>query len=317
MTNEIHHSLSRLALSSETVWGETDAVPVWVHMPVMDYGVRFRPERRNAQPVIGLRQRKHGKNVKGMISGPLQASLYGQVDSGATISKAQYLLDWAFLNPENILTLPSKSAQWLEGPGVADKDHKGLRVNSATLSGSDQSGIIEVSLDLMGQSEAALASSESIPTDHEKLQEFEFCESTFTLAGAGVNLAAFQWQASNNLEVNYLGSFNPSLITAGPRVDTLQLTLVKNSATYDGYRRAAAMNEFTAVLKLRGLHNGTGTVATDYTVVTITFNRLQLADFEDQRSFETLTKSPLQLDVLKPDDANPAVSIVWSEEAAS
>ena len=317
MANEVHGSKSYLVLAGETTWGTLDETPTWVHMPVADYGVRFRPERRNAQPFLGLRQRKHGKSVKGMPSGPLSASLYGQVDSGATKSLAEYLIEWAFGNPEEVLALPSKSAQWYEGPGVADKLHTGLRVNQATLSGSDQSGIIEVSLDLMGNDEDEEDSTETLPDDREKLQEFEFCESTFTLAGSGVNLAAFQWQASNNLEVNYLGSSRPTLITAGPRVDTLGLTLVKNSDTYDAYRRSQAMNEFTAVLKLRGLHNGTGTAMTDYTVVTITFNRLQYADHEDQRSFETLTKSPLQLDVLKPDDANAAVTIAWTEEAAA
>lgn len=317
MADEIHGSLSHLVLSSEAVWGETDAVPVWVHMPCDDYGVRFRPERRNAQPYVGLRQRKHGKTVKGMPSGTIQTSLYGQVDSGATVSLAQFLMDWAFGNPEEVLALPSKSAQFYEGPGVADKHHKGLRVNQATLSGSDQSGIIQLSLDVMGKSEELAASVQALPADREKLQEFEYIESTFTLAGSGVKLAAFQWQAANNLEVNYLGQATPELITAGPRVDNLQLTLVKNSDTYDAYRRSTAMNEFTAVIKIRGLHNGTGTALTDYTVCTITFNRLQYADHEDQRSFANLTKSPLQLDVLKPDDANPAVSIVWSEEAAA
>lgn len=314
MANEIHSSLSHLVLSSESVWGTTDAVPVWVHMPVFDYGVRFRPERRNAQPHVGLRQRKHGKPVKGMPSGPLQAALYGEVDTGTTESLAQYLLDWAFLNPENILTLPSKSAQWAEGPGVADKDHKGLRVNTATLSGSDQSGIIELALDLMGKSDANLSGGmESLPDDRNKLHEFEMIESTFTLAGSGVKVSQFQYQAANNLEVNYLGQSEPELITGGPRVDTLSMTLVKNSNTYDAYRRSTDMNEFTAELKLRGLHNGTG-AAGDFTVATITFNRLQYADHEDERSFENLTKSPLQFDVLKPDDSNPAVSIAYSEE---
>lgn len=315
MTDEVHGALSHLVLSSEAVWGTTDGSPVWVHMPCFDYGVRFRPERRNAQPYIGLRQRKHGKTVKGMPSGTLQAALYGQIDSGPSVSLAQYLLDWAFLNPEEVLALPSKSAQWIEGPGVSDKIHTGLRVNQATLTGSDQSGIWEISLDLMGQDEALLDSEdiEAVPNDREKIQEFEYCESTFTLAGSGANLAAVQYQASNNLEINYLGSSRPSLITAGDRVDTLQLTLVKNSDTYDAYRRSQAMNEFAFVLKIRGLHNGTG--ANSYSYATLTFPRCQYADHEDQRSFQTLTKSPLQLDVLKPDDGNPAVSIAYGTEA--
>lgn len=304
---------SHLFLSDEAVWGTQDASPDYVHLPVSAYGVRFRPESRNSQPMIGLRQRKHGQYVRGMPSGSLQTMLYGQVNATATVSLAQYLLDWAFANPES-LELPSKSAEWAEGPNEANKLHTGLRVNSATLSGSDDGGI-DLSLELMGQAEADVATAQTIPTDHEKLQEFLFHNATLTLAGSGVGMKSFQWQAANALEVNYLNSFTPSLITAGDRVDSFQCTLVKDGDTYDVYRRTQAATEVTAVLVLKGLHNGTGGVGTNYTVVTITFNRLRFVDFEDQFSFNQLTKIPLQFDVLKPDSGSNAVTIAYSEAA--
>lgn len=311
---EILGAKSHLFLSSEAVWGTTDAVPTWVHLPVFDYGVRFRPESRNAQPYIGLRQRKHGMPLRGMPSGPIATSLFGQKHAGAAVSLAQYLIDWAFLNPES-LDLPSKSAQWTEGPNVANKIHAGLRVNTATLSGSDDGGVIDVSLDTMGKSEAPLATAQTVPVDHELLQEFLFQHATLTLAGVVTPFKSFQWQAANALEVNYLNSFSPSLITAGDRVDSLSLTLVKNSDTYDAYRRLNTPTEFTAILKLKGLLNGTGALGMNYTVCTITFNRLRYADHEDQKAFNQITKIPLSLDVLKPDSASNAITIAWTEEA--
>lgn len=304
---------SHLFLSDETVWGTQDDPPDYVHIPSVAYNVRFRPESRNAQPAIGLRQRKHGQYVRGMPSGTLQTALYGQVKTPPGHSLAQYLLDWAFANPES-LELPSKSAEWAEGPNEANKLHTGLRVNSATLSGDD-SGQVGLSLELMGQAEADVVTAQTIPTDHELLQEFLFHNATLTLAGSSVGMQSFQWQANNALEVNYLNSFNPSLITAGDRVDTLQCTLVKDGDTYDVYRRTQAATEVTAVLVLKGLHNGTGGVGTNYTVVTITFNRLRFVDFEDQWAMNQLTKIPLQFDVLKPDSGSNAVTIAYSEAA--
>lgn len=304
---------SHLFLSDEAAWGTQDGTPDYVHLPVTDYGVRFRPESRNAQPYIGLRQRKHGQYLRGMPSGALSTSLFGQVNATATVSLAEYIMDWAFANPES-LELPSKSAEWAEGPNEANKLHTGLRVNTATLSGDDASGIIAVNLDLMGVSEADVATAQTIPTDHEKLQEFLFHNATLTLAGSATGMKGFQWSVANALEVNYLNSFTPSLITAGDRVDTLSITLPKDGDTYDVYRRTVTATEFTAVLVLKGLHNGSGTALTDYTTITLTFNRLRYSDHEDQRTLQTLSMLPLTLEVLKPDSSSPAVTIAYDEE---
>ena len=115
--------------------------------------------------------------------------------------------------------------------------------------------------------------------------------------------------------MNYLNSFSPSLITAGDRQESLSLTLIKDDNTYDVYRRTQAATKVTAVLVLKGLHNGTGTALTNYTVLTLTFNRLRFVDFEDQRAFNQITKIPLTFDVLKPDSASNAVTIAYSEAA--
>jgi hypothetical protein len=310
MANEILGAKSYLTLETESTWGTTPDSE-WVHLPVMDYGVKFVPERRNATPMLGVRQRKHGKNYRGMPSGSLQTSLFGAVDAGPGISLAEYLTTWAFASPESV-DLPSKSAIWAEGPDVANKIHKGLRVNQATMSGSDDTGFIQVDLELMGKTEANHATAETLPDDREKIQEFEFFDATLSIFGGAVAFKSFQWQVQNNLEVNYLNSFNPSLLTAGQRIESLNVVLIKNADTYDAYRRLSTVTETTATLVLRGLHNGTGATGT-HTVLTITFNRLSYVNHDDQRGISQLTKIPLQFDLLKPDSASNAVTLAYSE----
>ena len=310
MANEILGAKSYLVLETESTWGTTPG-STWVHMPVHEYSVKFRPERRNSVPFLGLRQRKHGKNFRGMPSGTLRTSLFGQVDSGASVSLAQYLLDWALANPET-QTRPSKSAQWAEGPGVADKAHTGLRVNQLTLSGSEDSGFVEVALDLMGKSDAVEGSIETLPTDREKIQEMEFFDCTFALAGSSVNLASFQYVVNHNLKPYYLNSYTPTLIEPGGLVETLQFTLIKNAATYDAYRRATTATEVTGQIVCKGLHNGTGSGSN--TIVTIDFDRLSYVNHDDQVDFNSLTKIPLQFDVLKPDSSSNGITITYSDD---
>ena len=304
---------SYLVLASESTWGTTPGTPVRVHVPASEYSVKFRPERRNAQPFIGLRQRKHGRPTKGMPAGTLRTSLYGAVDSGATVSLAQYLLDWALANPET-QARPSKSSQWTEGPGVSDKDHKGLRVNQLTLSGSEDSSFIEVALDLMGKTEALESSAESLPADRNKLQEFEFVDATFALAGSAVKVANFQYVANQNITPDYLNSFNPTHLEAGDLIESLQFTLIKNADAWDAYRSATSVTEVTGQIVLKGLHNGTGATG-NYTVVTIDFARLGYINHDDEVNFNRLTRIPLQFEVLKPDDSDNGIEITYSEAA--
>ena len=323
MGNEILGSKSYLALISETTWGTNPdsasgagsgtgggAVSA-VHVPVDEYSVRFRPENRQANPFLGIYQRKHSKNFRGMLQGSLRCPLYGASQGGVMGGKslAEWLMDWAFESHESN-DLPSKTAYWHEGPGTANQEHNGLRVNQATLQGSDDSGIIEISLDLMGQREDALASNVALPNDRDKIVEFEFQDAAFQLAGSAVTLKSFNLQLTRGLQAHYLNSYHPSFLFPGDYAMTLQMVLAKNANTYDAIRRAETTDERTGRITLRGLHNGT--MAGTYAQVTIDFDRLHTMDVDDDRARQNLNFQTLNFVVLKPDTANNGFRTTWT-----
>jgi hypothetical protein len=93
------------------------------------------------------------------------------------------------------------------------------------------------------------------------------------------------------------------------------MVLVKNSDTYDAFRRAATATEFTGQIAIKGLHNGTGGVGTNWTVGTLTLPRLALLDVDDQGGKEDISTQTLNMVVLKPDTASNDLSIAWTETA--
>lgn len=317
MANEILGAKKYLVLANESTWGTTPGSPDYVHLPVTDYNVRFRPQNRQANPYAGIYQRKHSRNFRGMPSGQLNTPLYGWVLTPPATSIAEYLLTWAFANHETA-DLPSKLAEWAEGPNVANKRHNGLRVNSATLQGSDDSGVVELQLDLMGKSEvgqSTVSSAQTLPADRNKLVDMEFADCTFQLAGSAVSVKSFSLQVQHGLKAEYLNSYTPSLLVKSQRVVTLSMVLIKNSDTYDAFRRATSQTEFTGQIVVKGLHNGTGGEETNWTVGTIDFPRLSLTDVDEQGGKEDLSTQTLNMAVLKPDTSSNDLAIAWSEAA--
>lgn len=309
-----HGEKSYLVLGAETTWGTTPGTPVYYHVPVNAYGVVMKRDRRNAASFTGLRQRKHGKSYRGMPAGAISTNLHGYIPTGGAVSLAQYLIDWAFGQPE-VVDLDSKFADWAEGPNVSNVRHNGLRVNTVALEGSADSGLITLNLDLMGKTEAALATAQTLPNDREKLVEFEFTDATFAIGGAAVSLRSFKYNLSNSLTATYLNATSPSHISAGSRVESLMFQLMKDADTYAAINRAFAESEFTGQIVLKGLHNGTGTGGTNYTVLTIDFARLAFVNNDDQRTLAALMESALNFDILKPDTSGDAVTFTWSEAA--
>lgn len=314
MSNEILGAKRYLVLYNETTWNTKPGSPTYVHVPVTDYNVRFKPQNRQANPYIGLFERKHSKNHRGMPAGNLNCPLYGWHDAGAGQSLMQYLLDWAFGDHESQAPA-SKGAQWAEGPNVANREHNGLRVNGATLQGTDDSGVVEISLDLQGATENAggTITAQALPTSRNKILDCEFQDLTASIAGSPVALKQFQVQIQNGLKVEYLNSFTPTLLLKSQRVITVQMTLVKNSDTYDAYRRASSATEVALQLVLKGLHNGTGTDGTDYTVATLDLPRASLTDVDEQGGKEDIATQPLHFVALKPDDSGTDIAISYSE----
>jgi len=306
----IHSRKSYLTLAAETTWGTTPGTPVYYHVPVTSYSVRMKRDRRKSRPFIGLLQAKHAKSFRGMPAGQLQTGMYGFIPTGGSQAIMRQLVDWAMSEPETVDKI-SKLAEWAEGPDVSNIRHNGLRVNSWTIEGSADSGTVTISLELMGKTESALVTAQTIPNDRELCVEMEFSDCTFALGGVAQSLRSFTWQGQNSLAATYLNATSPSHLSAGDLTETLNFTIMKAADTYTAYNRAFADVEMTGQIVLKGLHNGTGGSGT-YTVLTIDFARLSFIEPADS-SGNALIEEGLSFDVLKPDSATAAKTLTYSE----
>lgn len=324
MANEIIGAKSYLVMQTETSWGEIvegsgtgggSGSTGWVHVPVSSYTVRQRPQRRSANVYIGLKQRKHGTMFRGMPSGQIALPFYGFKPAGLGVSLAEWLMDWAFESHE-LVDLPSKSAVWAEGPNVANKRHLGLRVNTATLAGDANSGLVNFTFDVMGRTEegnTAVGTAMQLPDDREKLLDANFSDCTFALGGSAIELSAFSLQVQYGLIAHFNNVRQPSLLVSPTRQVLVNMTIPpKNSDTWDTVRRVLNTgSEYVGQIVVQGLHNGTGPSG-NYTICTIDLPRLQYIDHEDQMAFEQLTLQPLQFEALKPDASSNDLTISWS-----
>ena len=118
----------------------------------------------------------------------------------------------------------SKVCEWQYVGHEDDKRHLGLRVNTITLAGSD-AGIV-LTLELIGQSAVNFTGSASPPNNRNKLVEFLFEDSTFSLGGSAMNFSQFQWSVSRNLDVIYENSHNP---IAAPKTSWKETFIVGNA----------------------------------------------------------------------------------------
>lgn len=321
MANEILGGLSYLMLASEDIWGSnpmgasgsgsnaSGSAQDYMFCPVSEYSVRFRPENRQSANFLGLMQQKHSTNYRGRPSGNLVAPFIGWAPDNSSISLAEKLMQWGFASHEDT-TPPSMSAAWAQGPNVANLLHNGLRVNSASLSGSADSGEVSISLSLDGKTEAALATMPALPVDMEKMIDARFADVTLTLGGSTVQIKDFNWTVQSPLIVEYLNAFVPQQILKARHIETFSCTLLKNSATYDAYRRLTTDTELAATLVVKALHNGT--LSDSYAQVSISLPRLHLLDADDQFSLADLTRQPLSFVALKPDSSSNASAMTWS-----
>jgi hypothetical protein len=335
-TTPVIGAKSYLYLMSETTWGTKDASQR-VFIPTTDYGVQFQSQVRQAKPYLGIYQRKHSKRRQGMPAGAINTNLYGYqfgvdeglggttVAPGSSISLAEYLLDWSIIDEAGTLpeasTMPSKTAEWAEGPDISNVEHNGLRVNQATLAGSDSSGVLALNLDVQGKSDAALATATAPPDDMEKLTEFEFPDLIFKLDdGAGgalaqLFIASFQLQVQYSNIIRYNNSDNPTAIIKGDRMVTMAVTLDKENNDYDVVRRLlSSETDFVAQVILQGLNNGTGSAA--WTIGTLDVPLARYVNHQDQRNRDSIFQQPLQFICLKPDNATNDLSIAWTAAAA-
>lgn len=316
MANEIHGIKSYLCLADESSWGATPETPTYLHIPYESYDVRFIRQRRNAKVGLGIRTRKHGRSWSGMCQGGLTVPFYGWVPAGS-VSIAEYLHTWAIGAPTAI-ELASKLSEFAEGPNVGNFRHNGLRVNQYTLAGDAQSGRILQTLDLMGKSETAVATAQTLPDDREKAVEADFLDVTATLGGNPIDIEAFAYTCQNNLKPNYTagataGGKTPSGLYAGDRIETLMVRMVKNSDTWQALQRAFTESESAITITIKALHNGT--LSDTYATLALAFTRLAFVEPGEQRSLDDLFREGLMFEVLKPDSSTGTVTSTWSTAA--
>ena len=336
MANEILGAKSYLNLITESTWGTKPGSPDRIYTPVESYGVRFNADNRQAKPFLGVFQRKHMRRFRGMPAGTLVTNLYAfepTPTSGATgsdigTSLAEYLLDWSLCDEAATIheaeALPSKTAEWAEGPDTANKEHNGLRVNQATLSGSADSGVMQLSLDLMGKDEVALGTADALPADVEELSEMEFANTIFKLDdGAGGALAAIEIesvevQVQHALQVRYNNNRRPSLILKTDRILTMSVTIDKNSATYDAVVRdldPSSEKVYVGQLLIQGVNAGTGAAA--WTKGTMNFNAMEIQDNPEQGGRDDIMQEQLSFLCTKPDSASLDMDIAWTTAASA
>lgn len=312
MANEIHGEKSYLSLVAESTWGTTPGGPTYIHVPVDSYGVSMNRDRRSASPFLGIRQQKHGRSFRGMPAGQMVVPFYGFEPTGSTDSLAKTLIEWA-LNQASAqaIELPSMAIEWAEGPDVANVIHNGMRVNSLTIAGDADSGRVMLTFDLMGKTETAVVTAQTIPEDRELCVEADFSDCTFAIATVAVALASFNITIANNLQVKYLNGTSPAFIVSPARVITAQMVRVKNSDTYGALNRAFVESEVALEFVMKGKHNGTGAGGTN-NILTVGMPRAQFINPEVARAKDLMTE-PLNFQALKPDSSSLEITTTWSQ----
>lgn len=308
------------AETSAATWGTKPVSPTYLYLPLTECGIRLNRLRRNNMPYFGQFGRKHGKTVSGYPQGNIGGALHGYHPSGLSKSVAQFLLEMAFSNPasNDLLSFGLESAQ---GPDLCNKQWDGLRMNSFTLQGSEDDGVVTWSADVIGKSESQPTTAQTVPNDLEKFSEFEFPDVTLSVAdssdGTPIDMQSFQLVRNNGLRPSKLGSRTPRHLKRTQRNTTFQCVILKNSDTYDDAQRLFLAGtpdaEYDLTLTLKGLHNGSTT--NNFTTVTITMKRAQLSEPEDAHAVEDYSRTTLNFDLLKPDSSDAEFSIAYGTAA--
>jgi len=312
-----HDNESYLFMEDESEWGQdpgrsgSAAAGTQYFVPVLSYGVQATPLVRAAQRKVGLHQNKFMSIYGADVAGPISMHLHGYKPSGVSITLAEKMLTWAFGDFESKAPA-SKSAEWADGPDVANVRHTGLRVNTATLVGNADSGDLILNLDCIGKEEFELTTAQTLPTDMEKGVDMQMVDCTFTVDSETLYVQSFQQQLTRTLQpLRLSGSHWISGLPSGPREETLSLTFPLESRKWLDKRRLSSTTEITATITMQGLHNGTGSTG-NYTKLTRVFNRLSFVSQQRQGDFATIMQ-PLTFRVLKPDSSSNAYTDTWSE----
>lgn len=304
---------SYLVMSAEGTWGTKSGSPVYVYHPVNSYTPKMRWEKKMARPFAGVMQPKNGQKTRGKVSGQIATSLYGwKPGSGITTSLAEYIMAWCLgLNDQDRV---SKTCEWARGPNVSNKRHLGMRVTGWTLSGSGDA--VNLSIDVTGKDEVGqdtFTTAQSVPNDQEGVLEMIFPGSTLTLGGTSYGFRSFELAVKYAMAEEYNASTRLSILrSSGVESATFKCQTENVDDGWQDYNRDSAELETEVVLAIQGLHNGTGTGGTDYTVGTFTLPRAQLIDPGEDDSRQ-IPYNELSFNLLKPDTSSDLLSLAWSE----
>lgn len=289
----------------ETTWGTAVTTDIW--LPFDDYSVVVTPEFYQASTFTGVRQRRAPNlHKRKSLGGGLTCDFYGyHVASGSTVSVAQHLIDMALSAPGG---LDLDSFTFAQNDPNGDKIHEGLRVNSLTISGDADSGVVKLAFDLIGEEEASgTAPSLSATVPHYKSAMFRDC--TFALGGSAASLKSFSLTIANNLIVGYNNSVWPSLLVAGPRTVDLQFALYKTANTYDALARATTVTDTTGEIVIKAAHDGSA--ANDFTTCTIAIDRMNFNSVADAAALNAIWEQTVGYMILKPNTSDNDIDLTW------
>lgn len=303
----------------ESTWGTKPGSPTYFFLPLNECGIRLNRKRRTNTPYFGQFGKKHGKTTSGMPQGNIGGALHAYHPAGLSKSVAQWLLEKAFSNPasNDLLSFGIENAQ---GPDLSNKQWNGLRMNTFTLTGSEDDDSVMWTADVMGRTEVSPETAQTVPVDLEKFLEFEFPDVTLSVAdssdGVEIDMQSFQLVRSNGLRPAYVGNRSPRHLKRTVRGTTFQAVILKNSDTYDEAERLFVGGdpdaEYDLTLTLRGLHNGSA--ANDYTTIEILMARCQLVTPEDQHAVEDYSRTTLNFECMKPDTSDADFEISFGTE---
>jgi len=309
-------SLRHVHMYAETTWGDKPSSPAYIHLPHASYNARFRSETRKSALFTGLMAKKHNQKFRGMVTGQLTLPLFGYVRQGQSL--ARHILDWGLnpTDPDN-QDYPSKGFQVAESVISSSKEQNGVRVNQLTITGSDSAPEISMSLDIVGKTEVNLTTLQTVPDDMEKLLNFDFKDTTLVIDSVTTKMASFSFVKANGMRGYYLNSSSLTCLPKTSDLVTLSLVVVKDANTYEAEDRGLSpTTEHSITLTFKGLHNGTGTGGTNWTVITMAMPRCSMEPMADDTiEMEGLIFQTLNFICLKPDDTQKQYNLTYTEAA--
>lgn len=312
MANEFVGAQQFCHIYAETTFNVKPGSPVYIPCPVPTFDVGFRPETRLPRPFHGFFQSKGQRRPFGQVAGALGGPLLGYHVS--TKSIAQWLTEWAFNNPESS-DLLSKGIQWQQGPNIADEEYHGVVINTFSITGSEESGVVEFSADTLGCRKTELDTPQSVPTNTYDLTDFEFADCEFSIDTVDVpDLSAFTLNQNNAPKFKRGLSRTPTLIKRGTNQTGFQFVIPKNGNTYTMINEDLGEEvDFALELVIRALHKGSG-ASDDWTVGTLTIPKARFTLAADQGGLEDIKMVAVDCNLMKPESSSHALSWAWTLE---